>query len=218
MIPIVPAIIPKSEEELKQSLVNLSFAEEIQIDVVDGKFVPFVSWPYNPPGSPFLIRDEAAKCSVEIDLMVTNPIEAGQEWLEAGADMLVFHIESINLESFRAFVNTTSVSVGVSALNDTPLENLYPYAEIADYVQLMGIAEIGAQGQSFDDRVLERIKVIKQKFPNHPISIDGSVNQETILLLKRAGANRFIAGSAIVGASDPYTAYKNLVSLANQDK
>lgn len=215
MIPIVPAVIPKSLSHIKTQLPHLTFSQEIHIDVVDGKFVPFTSWPYEPSGIPKEISDTTDSFTLEVDLMVEDPISAAEAWIEAGADMLVFHVETISLKSFSKFVKTAPVSVGISSLNDAPINILLSYLNVADYVQLMGIAEIGVQGQKFDDRVFERIKAVKELFPNHPITIDGSVNKETILSLKQAGVNRFIIGSAIVSASNPYEAYKELMSLIN---
>ncbi len=215
MIPIVPAVIPKSLSHIKTELPNLSFSQEIHVDVVDGKFVPFISWPYEPNGVPKEISSMTDSFTLEVDLMVDDPITAAEAWIEAGADMLVFHVETINLKSFIEFVKTSPVSIGVSSLNDTSLDILLSYLNVADYVQLMGIEKIGVQGQSFDERVFERINAIKESFPNHPITIDGSVNKETILSLKQAGVNRLIVGSAIVSAKNPYEAYKELMSLIN---
>lgn len=215
MIPIVPAIIPKSANHLVGTLSKLTFSPEIHVDVVDGKFVPFTSWPYEPSGKPKEVHKTTDGFTLEVDLMVENPLLASDAWLEAGADMLVFHIETIPLPAFKRFVDSTRISIGICALNDTPLSDLLPYVEVADYIQLMGIAKIGSQGQSFDERVLERIAELKIKFPKHPITIDGSVNKETIAKIAKAGANRFICGSAIVGAPDPYIAHRELSALIN---
>ena len=212
---IVPAIIPTSAEDIKDVLSDLTYVPEIQIDVVDGRFVPFTSWPYSPPGTPSEVSIETDKFTLEVDLMVEDQIKAAKDWIDAGADMLVFHIEGIDLQTLTDFVQTTSISIGVSARNDTPLENFLPYIAITDYVQLMGIAEIGKQGQPFDERVLERIKSIKEYFPNHMVSIDGSVNKNTITRLHEAGADRFISGSAILSAPDSEFAYNELKKLVN---
>lgn len=215
MIPIVPALIPKSAEQIKTVLPSLNFSPEIHIDVVDGKFVPFTSWPYEPTGMPKSVKSTTDCFTLEVDLMVENPLEAADAWLEAGADMLVFHVETIDLSAFKRFVESTKISIGISALNDTPLEVFIPYIEIADYIQLMGIAKIGAQGQPFDERVLERITELKRLFPKHPITIDGSVNKNTIAKIAKGGADRFICGSAIVAAPEPHLAYNELQALIN---
>lgn len=215
MVPIVPALIPKSFDQLEATLSKLSFVSEIQIDVVDGNFVPFTSWPYEPVGQPIDIKDKTDKFTLEVDLMVSDQLEGAKAWLDAGADMLVFHSEGIELTKLKRFIDRTSISIGVSALNTTTLDDFLPYVEVADYVQLMGIAQIGAQGQSFDKRVLERIRELKSMFPNLPISVDGSVNKNTIEVLCEAGADRLVSGSAILDADDPVKAYQDLVELAN---
>lgn len=215
MIPIVPAIIPKSQAQIESLLDKLNFSTEVHVDVVDGKFVPFLSWPYEPKGSPVDIKKSTDHFTLEVDLMVNSPLAVAEDWLMAGADMLVFHTESISLSDFKNFVHGAPASVGISALNDTPLDTLLPYIELADYVQVMGIAKIGAQGQPFDVRGLERIINIKNTFPNKLISVDGSVNFETITNLRQVGIGRLIVGSAIVSATEPYEAYSELNRLVN---
>lgn len=213
LIPIVPAIIPVSEADLKESLKRVAWSSEVQIDVVDGKAVPFVSWPFDPEGDPLAIKKEIEEFTVEVDLMTEKPLSAAEKWLKAGVDMLVFHLENISLADFSFFTKETKASIGISALNDTPFSVLEEYLEEADYVQLMGISKIGTQGQPFDERVLERIKKIKKLFPQKPISIDGSVNKETVSRLVEAGASRLIVGSAIVKKQDTFSAYEELCSL-----
>lgn len=218
MIPIVPAIIPKSAAEILELLPRLRFAPEIHVDVVDGQFVPYTSWPYSPVGVPTEVRSETDKFTLEVDLMVADPLLAADTWLQAGADMLVFHTEHITPEVLNRFAESTKISIGIAVVNDTPLEVLETYLEAVDYVQLMGIAKVGAQGQPFDERILARITELKKRYPNLTISIDGSVNQKTIARLAQAGADRFICGSAIVGASNPHTAYLELQTLVSEFK
>ena len=215
MIPIVPAVIPTSAAMLTNTLAQLSFSPEVHVDVVDGVFVPSVSWPYLPIGNPSETKLVTDGFTLEVDLMVHNPLTAADAWILAGADMLVFHVETISLEAFKRFAKEARVSVGISALNDTPLETLFSYLEVADYVQLMGIAKIGAQGQPLDMRVFDRIEAVKTQFPAKTISVDGSVNEATIARLAKAGVDRFICGSAIVGDSNPKMAHQKLSALAN---
>lgn len=215
MTPIVPAIIPTSEKEVREYAAQLRFSPELHLDVVDGVFVPAISWPYQPAGIPLDVKADTDSYTLEVDLMVADPVAAATAWLEAGADMLVFHVEGIPLDDFKAFTTSNSVSVGIAASNDTSLETLRPYIAACETIQLMGIATIGSQGQAFDERVLERIALLKAEFPQHPITVDGSVNQATIVRLKEAGADRFICGSAIVKADDPAAAHRQLSELIN---
>lgn len=215
MIPIVPALIPQSAAQMREVLPRLRFSPEIHIDVVDGQFVPFTSWPYSPAGSPQEVRSVTDSFTLEVDLMVNDPLTAAGEWVAAGADMLVFHVETLALLEWQEYCARSKVSLSISALNDTPLETLLAYAATADGVQLMGIAKIGLQGQPFDERVLDRIAAVRREFPTLPITVDGSVNDTTIAQLKAAGVDRLIVGSAIVKASDAELAHARLAELAN---
>lgn len=211
---IIPAIIPASLSELKAVLEKVSFASTVQIDVVDGQFVPFTSWPYEPAGAPSEVTDLLATHDVEIDLMVADPVKAGREWLQAGARGLVFHLESLqDPKEALALADEFSFDLGLSINNDTPIETLYPYIQSADFVQVMGIAKIGQQGQSFDDRSLERISELSALFPDLTISVDGGVSESTIKNLKTVGATRFVVGSVILKADDPETKYRDMLKM-----
>jgi ribulose-phosphate 3-epimerase len=215
MIPIVPAFIPKSEVEARETLNTLRFCHEVHLDVVDGLFVSDTSWPYQPTGQPIKSKQYVEPFSLEVALMVVDPLQAGVDWVTAGADRLVFHVETVSLENFKNFEAFTHVSVGVSAHGATPLNQLLEYAEYADYIQLMGIHEIGAQGQPFDETVLDKIATVRAAYPDKSITIDGSVNEHTIVKLQRAGADRFVVGSAITLQPDPAAAHKALSLLIN---
>lgn len=213
--PIVPAVIPQSQSAVMDFAQRLSFAKEFHLDVVDGEFVSGATWPYQPEGEPLAVKNDLDRYTLEIDLMVSKPILAAEQWIESGADMLVFHVESVELAAFKNFAATTEVSIGVSFNADTTMETFETYLPYADYVQLMGIYEIGKQGQPLDEAVFEKISFIKQHYTNLAITVDGSVNGETIERLKAAGADRFIVGSAITLQDDPQAAYVALNKLIN---
>jgi ribulose-phosphate 3-epimerase len=218
-IPIIPAVIPKSEAEVIEMTKLLRFSHEFHLDVVDGKFVSSVCWPYSPDGEPVAVKAHTDKYTLEVDLMVAEPTKAAKEWVKAGADMLIFHIETIDLASFKDTVTydiPRNVSVGVSFNGDTKVEALFPYVEFADYIQIMGIHTIGLQGQPFEEVTFEKIKRIKKEFPDVPISVDGSVNEATIARLAKAGVDRLIVGSAIVKQEDKEEAYKKLRALVDE--
>lgn len=213
--PIVPALIPTSQTEVEKFSNVLSFSREFHLDIVDGKFVKTISWPYEPVGEPLAVKPFLDFYTLEVDLMVAQPIQAATKWVEAGADMLVFHVETLPLETFKRFADTTKVSVGASFHGETSLDTFITYAEHADYIQLMGIYEIGAQGLPLDEGVFVKIAELKKVFPNKSITIDGSVNKSTIARLREAGADRFICGSAIVKQPDPEAAHQELLELIN---
>lgn len=214
---ILPAIIPRSLADLKDTLAKVSFADSVQIDVVDGKFVENISWPYEPAGEPLEISQELSARNAEIDLMVADPINAGKKWLEAGAKALVFHVESLKPGEMEEAIDLRhdikDFRLGLSLNNETPLESIYLYVGDIDFIQLMGIAAIGSQGQPFDPRVLERIIALRTLYTSIDISIDGGVSAETIGELRKAGADRFVVGSAILKSADPAAAYADLLKI-----
>jgi len=214
--PIVPALIPKNQEQVVEYANVFKFSPEFHLDLVDGNFVSSVCWPYEPHGEAMSTKPQLDAYTLEVDLMVERPIAAATEWIKAGADMLVFHIETINLADFKALTSEVDgVSFGVSAHGDTTIETLAEYAKEADYIQLMGIHEIGAQGLPFDEKVFDKIAFLKQKFPLKSITVDGSVNRDTVKRLSDAGVDRFICGSAIIGQPNPEKAHAELAKLIN---
>ena len=114
MIPIVPAIIPTSAQMLQSQLQSLLFSPEVHVDVVDGVFTPSTSWPTDPQGDPMDVKVATDAFTLEVDLMVSDPLVPAADWITAGADMLVFHVETISLENFKNFAEYTHVTLGVS--------------------------------------------------------------------------------------------------------
>jgi ribulose-phosphate 3-epimerase len=184
--------------------------------VVDGKFVTSVSWPISPVGEPVAVKPYTDKYTLEVDLMMENPIPSARAWEKAGADMIIFHVETIDLASFKDFIEYSDVSAGISFSGDTPIETIFPYIPFADYVQVMGIHTIGSQGQPFSEKTFSYIEQIKKEFPNIPVSVDGSVNASTTPRLVKAGVDRLIVGSAIVKQENPQEAYEELRTLVNE--
>ena len=212
---IIPALLPESADELRKDVQSLRLAHEVQVDLVDGDFVPFSAWPYDPLGDPDEVTDILSGHSVEVDLMVRDQVAAAERWAKWGAQLIIFHSAGITYDAVEQFAERyTSVSIGLALTNDESLDILNQYYPILDQIQLMGIATIGAQGTPFDERVLDRIKAVRNQFPELQISIDGSMNQQTIPLARDAGADRFVVGSALLRADDRVATYQSLSSLA----
>ena len=190
---IIPAIIPQSREDVCVALERMhGIVFEFQIDVVEGMFAPEML-----PNA----------VSYELDLMIAAPMRTLPLWLARRPKSVVLHIESFvnDTDITRAVevVRTAGTKAILASLNDTPLERLLALVPQSDGVQCMGIAEIGVQGNPFDERVVARVRRIRRAYPALSISVDGSMNTDTIPLLKAAGANRFVVGSAIFDSVDP---------------
>ena len=212
---IVPAIIPQSFDHLKDAIASVdAVAHEVQVDIVDGKFVPFTSWPYRGSGSVMLIQEFTELMIVEVDLMIADPERAISLYARAGVGKIVVHLEGVtDMALIRTVQKEFGFTLGLSLSNDSPLTLLTDELREGDYVQLMGITDIGSQGQPFDIRVLDRVRELRAQYPELTISIDGSVNAATVPQLRSAGADRFVSGSAVFGAVDPIAAFTALSSL-----
>lgn len=198
MIEIIPAILPKVQSEVNQKTKSvLGLVSCVQIDVCDGIFVPTKT---AFKELPFLEGVE-----YELDLMVDQPEQVLESYIDLQPARIVVHLESVkdHVKLFLALEQIRGIiEIGLSISNDSPEELLEKYIEDCDFIQLMGISKIGYQAQPFDETVIERIAYFHRKYPNTPISVDGSVNSETIKRLAHAGAVRFVVGSALFRQKD----------------
>lgn len=239
MVEVIPAIIPESFEDLKEkmSLVD-GITKIVQIDACDGKFVPSKSWPYSgdSDGEFRNITEEVVgfpfwkSLDFEVDLMVSHPENVVEDWIRAGVRRVVLHIESSNhikdllkgmREKYGWWGDTPltiefGVALGMNTSIDKVFEYLDPNSEgrsLADFIQFMGIREIGFQGQFLDDRIFGRIRELRQAYPDAIISVDGGVNLENASDLVEAGVNRLVSGSAIYESGDIKGAIQKLRSM-----
>jgi pentose-5-phosphate-3-epimerase len=104
--------------------------------------------------------------------------------------------------------------IGLGIMNTTPRQVWDPLISQFDYVQVMGIAHIGVQGQPFDPETLNTVANVSSQYPLLEIAVDGAVNEHTIPVLRDAGVTRYAPGSAIAKAADPVAAYKQLADIA----
>jgi ribulose-phosphate 3-epimerase len=152
----------------------------------------------------------------ELDLMINEPEKSLHDYIEEFQPArIVLHLESIkNMGSILGQIAPLRgiIEIGFCIGNDTNNELLEQYIAECDFIQLMGIAHIGKQSEPFDERVLEKINYFHTKYPELIISVDGSVNTETIKQLADMGASRFVCGSSVF--SDKQVR-ENIVTLHN---
>lgn len=194
----------------------------IQLDIMDGRFVRGRTFPYNNGDEVDMAKLTSEDggmpywqdVDVELDLMVRYAHKSFDMFMAFAPKRIIYHIEAeaVNekeIEEFKEYLEAIdmytreNVEFGIALNNDTPLEDIYPLIPYVSFVQCMGIENIGYQGEPFDTRVIERVKILKEKFPDLPISVDGSVNEDTIHALQDAGVERFVIGSAIFTDMDP---------------
>jgi ribulose-phosphate 3-epimerase len=156
----------------------------------------------------------------ELDLMVTDAIENFDIYSKLGAKRIVFHLNSfLNIEDFKNFLEgidvylRESLEIGVALNIDVSLEKVFPLLNDVDFVQCMGIHKVGFQGQEFDKKVIKNIKILREKFSDIVISVDGGINFETASLLIKAGVNRLIIGSVLLNSENIIEALEELKNL-----
>lgn len=225
---IIPAIMPKSFNDIREHAEKVfPSVETIQLDLMDGKFVEAKTWP-------FFDKDkqsarELMECKIELpfsdrvkyefDLMVNAPELDLKKFKRLGASRLIVHANSIeNKKLFMQEVSEINMPWGIAFLATDNLQDFKDYIEKADFVQLMGIENIGYQGQLFDPRVLDQVRHIREIKSDAIISIDGGVNLETARELALVGVNRLVSGSGIFGANAPEVAIEDFKRVSNESK
>lgn len=221
---IIPAVLPHTFKEIESAVQRVGIsAPWVQIDICDGVFVPSQTWPYTQGGWQSIPDDLELPLwqdvNYEFDLMVSNPEMVVEKIMEIGGLRAVLHLGSTQeeniLKALRALEHYDMEAV-IAINNDYPLEELFSLIEKNHQihaVQCMGIHKVGFQKQSFDERVLERIRIIKQKYPNIIISVDGAVNASTVEQLISSGADRLVSGSFIFESGDAVATIQELENL-----
>lgn len=196
---IIPSILVHSEEEfIKQVNAVQNNVDLIQIDIADGKFVPNTTW-----AEPQTI-ETYARMSVELHLMVNDPLSTLEKWIDVKNIKRVFiHCESPkNVKRALEFAKINSWEKGLAINPDTDIEKIEPYLNLLDAVMFMGVNP-GFQGQGFAHSVLNKIKDFKIKHPEIFVGLDGAVNFATLPEILAVGVDAVCPGSAIFGNQIP---------------
>ncbi len=228
MIEIVPTLLEESYDEFVSLLGRLRGARPltgsslmVQIDVCDGLFVKNRSWPFNPSDrahfADIIKGDEGLPYwedfNYEVDLMVQYPERHLSNWIAAGISRAVIHLESKHDWALIKEAAGDTVELGVAIDLDPPLEKLQAAVAQVNYIQIMGVAQLGRQGGELSEKTAPLVARVRSEFPDVTIQIDGGVNADNARLLIDAGADRLVVGSHIVKASDPKERLEDLQNL-----
>ncbi len=184
----------------------------LHIDVMDGHFVPNISF-----GIP-IIKSIRSRTDLQFDvhLMITNPEEYIRAFSEAGADIVTFHIETVqDPSSIIRMIHGLGKKAGISLNPDTAVETLFPFLPDLDLVLIMSVYP-GFGGQSFMAEAPARIRAVRDELDrigsNAWLSVDGGVSDKTAPVIISSGATLLVAGSAVFGDPNPEEAMRRLIN------
>ncbi|MFH0737764.1 MAG: ribulose-phosphate 3-epimerase [Candidatus Micrarchaeota archaeon] len=203
---VIPAILAKSREELLHRIGLVSgLVKEIQLDIMDGVFVP-----NKTVGLEDLI--DLPKARYEFHWMVKDP----EKWIAKtiGPHMHLVHVETItDFAKIEAAVKKAGGRLGLAINPETPLEKLLPYADKAKRILVMTVRP-GFSGQRYIYEMEHKVRRLRELFPKLDIEVDGGVNNETIGHAYSSGANIIAAASALFSSPDIKSAIEGLKQRA----
>lgn len=207
---IVPTILAKDITKFEEDLKKVeNFAGKVQIDVIDGKFIPIETV------LPEVLLTVETPVEVEAHLMVEEPAEWIDRCVAAGVTAVYGQVEKMKDKmDFIAKAEEAGMRTGLAFEISTPLAGLEEWVNLVDSVLLMSVA-VGAQGQEFDPKVIERIKKVRELSSSISIMVDGGLNGKEIKECLFAGGEKmeFAVGSEILTAEDPETVYRKLENV-----
>ena len=210
---ILSADFTKLGEEIET--IDNAGAEYIHVDVMDGMFVPSISY-----GMPVIksIRKSTGKV-FDVHLMISEPVRYIADFAASGADMITVHVEACSdvvatIEKIREY----KLKVGITLNPDTPVSAIKPYLNRVDMVLIMSVNP-GFGGQKFITSSVDKIKEVKRLRDelnlSYDIEVDGGINIDNLATVLEAGANVIVAGSAIFrgDAAENVKKFKSIMSV-----
>ena len=204
MVKISPSVLACDLSRLADEVADIekAGADMVHLDVMDGMFVTNMSF-----GMPIIeALRKKSKMIFDVHLMIAEPKRYAKRFIEAGADILTFHVEACKdtpalLDEIRAAGCKSAVSIKPK----TPAEEVFPLLEKCDMILVMTV-EPGYGGQSFMADMLEKVTKIRKEIERRgldiDIQVDGGINPETAKASVKAGANVLVAGSSVFKAAD----------------
>ena len=204
MIKIAPSILSADFSKLGEEILSVESADYLHFDVMDGVFVPNISI-----GLPVLesVR-KITEMTLDVHLMIQSPAHWVERFAQAGADIIVFHVEAETPDRISAAISEIhryGKKAGLSVKPATPAQALREYLTELDIVLVMTV-EPGFGGQKFMADMLPKISELRREIDNRgldcELEIDGGINTETAKLCVQAGADVLVAGNGIFRAND----------------
>lgn len=208
---IVPSVLAKDITKFEEDLDKVSgFSGKIQMDIVDGKYniVETVT--------PEVLLNIETTLEIEAHLMVEEPVDWIERCAAAGITAVFGQVEKmLDKLEFISKAEEAGMRTGLAFDVNTPISGLEEWINLVDSVLLLSVPA-GAQGQVFDESVLEKIKKVREMSSYVTVVIDGGINEKNIVKCLSVGGDKieFAVGSEILNADDPETVYKKLVNIS----
>ncbi len=208
---ISPSLLSADFKHIQQDIetVESAGATRLHLDVMDGHFVPNLTF------GPFIIKfiRQCTDCHLETHLMIENPATSFDQYIQAGSDTIIFHIEASQspLKDLQ-YLRSKGVSAGIALNPDTDIQSIIPLLDALDYLLIMSVFP-GKGGQSFIPTSLDTMKsaVELRDDREFTIGVDGGVNLKTIHEVYTTGIDVTIVGSGLFNCDDIPSRFQELV-------
>ena len=207
---IIPALLSdKKEEFIKMIELCSDFTDYVQIDVMDGNFVPSKSMAIKDfKGLKLPLRSEA-------HLMVNDPLLWVETFKKLGTEKVIFHFEiNTDYEKIISKIQKAGLKVGIAVNPSTGIDELEFLVDKIDTFLFMSVNP-GFYGAKFIPDVLDKIKEFKNKHPQKIVGIDGGIKTDNLIAVRDSGVNYICVGSAIMKDVNPKQAYKRFLEVLN---